>query len=400
MPSLLQDTPSRREQSQSSGEPIAEETSTTFSEPVQSDHNGGAQLNSHLSALTATSRARTGARGSATPQEKFWCRKDPPAELKIVGGRGSDQLCQRRVLCSTGKHCVQPAPPASRRSGSLSRLPKRLSQAQSSCLFPFPCPFLPRRAKPFLHLASLSSSPGRGHPYVHISLFVQVVRKSLRLLWCGTPQQVERPRQDDDRFPQASTLTPPAEPCLEHTCVKTTALQAARQGPAEFRARGPNHQRRVRLASELQALELCSPKPTAFQRRGRCCRHLVTRVGLADGTLQESGERCSESSSHVAFGSGARATLRSKRHAGVDVSRRRQMGSFGDDTHRSPGNLPNSKPGLQERCTAYGSSQLARRCVGSSTIILQCLQPGGQFARGRNQRLQNRVDGKGRRRWM
>ena len=84
----------------------------------------------------ATSRARTAARGSATPEQKLLVQKDPPAELKVVGCRRSDQLRQMRVLCGAGKHCVQPGPPASRRSGSLLRLPRRLSQAQSSCLIP------------------------------------------------------------------------------------------------------------------------------------------------------------------------------------------------------------------------------------------------------------------------
>ena len=44
--------------------------------------------------------------------------------------------------------------PASRRSVSLLRLPRKLSQAQPSCLFPFPFPFLQRVARSFSTLSN------------------------------------------------------------------------------------------------------------------------------------------------------------------------------------------------------------------------------------------------------
>ena len=127
--------------SQRSGDPIAKERSTACLEPDS------------RASRTATCRRQwrplvrgLGARGSAMPESKSLVQKDPQAKLMVVSGRRSDQLHKRRILCGTDKHCVQPRAPTSKRSGSLLRLPRGLSQAQSSYLFPCPFPFLRRVA--------------------------------------------------------------------------------------------------------------------------------------------------------------------------------------------------------------------------------------------------------------
>ena len=98
-----------------------------------------------------------------------------------------------------------------------------------------------------------------------LSRFVHLRQESLRLLWRDRTQQIKRPRQDDDRLPQAMVPWRRLQNLVASMPMRRPRpLQAARRGPAVFRAREPESPATVRLASELQALEQRSPKPTAI----------------------------------------------------------------------------------------------------------------------------------------
>ena len=168
-------------------------------------------------------------------QKKLLVQKGPPAKLKIVGG-ALVGLSQAQPSClfpscegwpsppspcptrPAGRHCIWLL---SLLQGHLQRLRLARSRFRSTSTPTGACPRAPSRdgRPPELRVptaCSLGAShhPGRRAPGAAIVTSTAcsggtpwpgplcLRQESLRLRWRGTPQQVERPRQDDDRRPQ------------------------------------------------------------------------------------------------------------------------------------------------------------------------------------------------------